>query len=224
MEAGATTYAPLIWVKTNGKLKHIRYYLHQSSLNESEKVYIDQNGNGEFFNFHFGKGKDYKTNFLANLLGRNASVSIRELNILRPLQSIVSNITVEHYAPQTSSSVLLKNIVLSKGFSSFDGLVRIRPEAENSTAEQKNYNLLTDDSSRSVSIPNLDIQNQNVRCTHGTATQHLDDEVLFYMNSRGIDKISAQELFVEGFAEAVFEQIPSSYQEQCRTLFQNYFC
>ena len=89
------------------------------------------------------------------------------------------------------------------------GLIKIHKEAQRSDAYQANRNLMLSPLARADSIPSLEIEANDVRCTHGATMGEVDSEQLFYLISRGIPRDEAIRLVVDGFYEPVFDRIVS---------------
>lgn len=112
-----------------------------------------------------------------------------------------------HQAPHTSSNLLYKNALLDKAKTIFSGLIVVDPDAQKTDAYQSNRNLMLSDDAEAHSLPGLEIQANDVRCTHGATSARIDREQEFYLEARGIRPASAQELLVFGFFEEVLGKI-----------------
>ena len=97
----------------------------------------------------------------------------------------------------------------------YAGLIRIEKGAARSDAYQANRNLVLSEHAKATSIPMLEIDNNDVRCTHGATVGPVDPMSLFYLESRGIPRASAQRMIVQGFFGEVVDRIPF---EQARKL------
>jgi len=98
-------------------------------------------------------------------------------------------------------------VLLDQARTIFSGLIVVEPDAQKTDAYQSNRNLMLSDEAEANSLPGLEIQANDVRCTHGATTSHLDPEQEFYLLSRGIHKEQADELLVFGFFEEVLGKI-----------------
>jgi Fe-S cluster assembly protein SufD len=114
----------------------------------------------------------------------------------------------DHLAPHASSNLLFKGALNDTGRSVFRGLIRVHPKAQRTDAYQTNRNLILSDGARADSLPNLEIQADDVRCSHAATVGQLDEEEVFYLLSRGIRKPEAIRLVVFGFFGEVLEQLP----------------
>ena len=114
-----------------------------------------------------------------------------------------------HQAPNTKSDLLYKNALLDKSRTIFSGLIIVDPDAQKTDAYQSNRNLMLSDDAESNSLPGLEIQANDVRCTHGATSARIDAEQEFYLKSRGIPHEAANELLIFGFFEEVLNRLES---------------
>ncbi len=114
----------------------------------------------------------------------------------------------DHVSPHTGSDLLYKSALRDRSRSIYTGLIRIRKEAQKSDAYQANRNLLLSQGAKADSIPMLEIEANDVRCTHGVAAGPIDEEQAFYLMSRGLSPEQAESLIVEGFFHEVLRRIP----------------
>ena len=113
-----------------------------------------------------------------------------------------------HHAPNTSSTLLYKNALLDQAKTIFSGLIVVDPDAQKTDAYQSNRNLMLSDEAEANSLPGLEIQANDVRCTHGATAGPVDPILKFYLMSRGIPQAEAERMIVEGFLEEALERIP----------------
>jgi Fe-S cluster assembly protein SufD len=114
-----------------------------------------------------------------------------------------------HQAPSTKSDLLYKNALLDRSRTIFSGLIVVDPDAQKTDAYQSNRNLMLSDDAESNSLPGLEIQANDVRCTHGATSARIDPEQEFYLKARGIPPKAANELLVFGFFEEVLNRLGS---------------
>ncbi len=100
------------------------------------------------------------------------------------------------------------------GRSVYQGLIDVGQGASGTDAYLSNRNLLLGEGARADSIPTLRIGNNDVRCSHGSATGRLGEEELFYLQSRGLSEEEAREMLVLGFFEDLLERSPKSFREE----------
>jgi Fe-S cluster assembly protein SufD len=112
-----------------------------------------------------------------------------------------------HQAPNTSSNLLYKNALLDQAKTIFSGLIVVDPDAQKTDAYQSNRNLMLSDDAEANSLPGLEIQANDVRCSHGATSSRIDPEQEFYLQTRGIAKDAADELLTFGFFEEVLSKL-----------------
>jgi Fe-S cluster assembly protein SufD len=113
----------------------------------------------------------------------------------------------DHRAEHTTSNLLFKGAVEDQARSVYSGLIRIREGAQHAEAYQTNRNLVLDHGAHAESIPNLMIEANDVKCSHGSTVGPIDDEQLYYLESRGVSPADAEKLIVLGFFEDVFSRL-----------------
>ncbi|MBM3658818.1 MAG: Fe-S cluster assembly protein SufD [Actinobacteria bacterium] len=114
----------------------------------------------------------------------------------------------DHAAPHTRSNLLFKGAVEDDARSVYSGMVRLRPEAQRSEAYQTNRNLVLSEGAGAESIPNLEIEANDVKCSHASTVGPVDDDQRYYLATRGIPPEEADRLIVMGFFEDVIARLP----------------
>jgi Fe-S cluster assembly protein SufD len=137
-----------------------------------------------------------------------AHVDMLGVYIAQGTQHFDNETLQDHIAPHASSNLLFKGALQDTGRSVFRGLIRVHPKAQRTDAYQTNRNLLLSTGARADSLPNLEIQADDVRCSHAATVGQLDEEELFYLLSRGIRRNEAVRLVVFGFFGEVLDQLP----------------
>jgi Fe-S cluster assembly protein SufD len=115
----------------------------------------------------------------------------------------------DHAAPTTTSDLLFKGAVQDRAQSVYSGLIRVRKEGGGTNAHQTNRNLVLSEGARAESVPNLEIEVNDVRCSHASAVGPIDDDQRYYLESRGIPPEVAERLIVLGFFSEVLEALPT---------------
>lgn len=113
-----------------------------------------------------------------------------------------------HNAPDSVSDLLYKGALKGKARSVWQGMIKALPHSQRIDGFQANRNLLLEKSARADSIPGLEIEADDVRCTHASTIGQLDESEVFYLMSRGIPRHTAIQMVVEGFFAPVMERIP----------------
>lgn len=112
-----------------------------------------------------------------------------------------------HQVPDTKGEVRVRNVLRDKSRSVFSGLIRIEPGAQRSNAYQSQRALILNPGARNDASPSLEINANDVRCTHAASASQLDDERLFYLRSRGLDLEQAKKAIVDGFFQPTVDNI-----------------
>jgi Fe-S cluster assembly protein SufD len=114
----------------------------------------------------------------------------------------------DHRAPQTRSELLYKGAVANSARSVYSGLIRVEKGAKGSNAFQTNRNLVLHEGAHADSVPNLEIEDNDVRCSHASAVGPIDEDQRFYLESRGVRPTVAERLIALGFLDDVLTQLP----------------
>jgi len=114
----------------------------------------------------------------------------------------------QHVAPDTQSNLLFKGALDDSARSIYTGLIRIEKDATGVIAHQTNRNIKLSDDAWAESVPNLEIENNDVKCSHASAVGPIDEEQRFYLESRGVPTDVAERLVVQGFFNEVLRQLP----------------
>lgn len=153
-----------------------------------------------------------------------SNINLYSLTVAHEEQEFDQRTLQTHAAPDTTSDLLYKNALMDRSRSIFSGLIRVDKGAQRTDAYQTNRNLLLDPTADANSLPGLEIEANDVKCSHGATTGQLDPEELFYFLQRGIPKSTAQELMVFGFFEEVIEKFENDeLEENLRELIRSKF-
>jgi Fe-S cluster assembly protein SufD len=155
-------------------------------------------------------GGDYvRARTEARLTGQGASTKQVALYFAGGEQMHDFRTIQDHDAPNTTSDLLFKGAVQDHAASVYTGLIKIRKHADGTVAYQTNRNLTLSDGAWAESVPNLDIETNDVKCSHASTIGPIDEEQRFYLESRGIRPEVAERLVVLGFFEEVISQLPA---------------
>jgi len=154
-------------------------------------------------------GGDYaRTRADCRLVGRGASGTLTAAYFGEREQMLDFRTFQDHAAPDTTSNLLFKGAVGGSSRSVYTGLIRVRKDARGTNAFQTNRNLKLSDHAWAESVPNLEIENNDVRCSHASTVGPVDEDQRFYLESRGVPTAVAERLIVAGFFAEVLEQLP----------------
>ena len=150
-----------------------------------------------------------RTNVEAGLSAPGSDSEMLGLYFTDEDQVIDHHTLQDHLAPNAHSDLLYKGALRDESLTVFSGLIRVEPGAQKTDAYQTNRNLiLGTDEAMAVSLPNLEIMADDVKCSHGSTTGQVDEVELFYLMSRGIPRVEAEKLVVFGFFGEVTSRIP----------------
>ncbi len=122
-------------------------------------------------------------------------------------QHVDNFVNVDHAFPNCTSNQLFKGVLDDMSTGAFNGRIYVAQDAQGTLAYQKNNNILLTDDAKMDTKPQLEIYADDVKCSHGATVGQLDDDALFYLQSRGIDKREARLMLMFGFAHEVIQNI-----------------
>jgi Fe-S cluster assembly protein SufD len=143
----------------------------------------------------------------ALLTGAGASSEMVAVYFANENQMLDFRTLQDHDAPHTSSELLFKGAVEDEAESVYSGLIRLRPAAQRANATQTNRNLVLSEGASAKSIPNLEIECDDVRCSHASAVGPIDADQLYYLATRGVPPDVAERLIVFGFFEDAIDRL-----------------
>ena len=164
-------------------------------------------------------GRLNKINQAVVLEGAGANAKMLGLAFTDARQHLDVSTAQEHVSPHTSSDLLYRTVLKDRAQTAWGGNIYVYPSANHTDAYQKNDNLLLSERAHADTLPGLEIQAHEVRCTHGATAGKIDAEQVFYLMSRGLPYTEAEKLIVDGFFEPVMERIPlESVREELSAL------
>ncbi len=113
-----------------------------------------------------------------------------------------------HRVPNCFSDLLFNGALKHQARSVYMGIIKVLPGAQKTDAFQRNGNLILDGSARADSIPGLEIEADDVRCTHAATAAQVEDEYVFYLMARGLSRSQAEQMIVQGFLQKVLDRVP----------------
>ena len=144
---------------------------------------------------------------VSHLRGQGGRSDMLAVTVADDAQEVDARTFQIHEAANTSSDLLYKNSLDDTARTIFSGLIRVNPGAHKTDAYQKVRNLLLSDEAEANSAPGLEIEADDVRCSHGATSGQIDYEELFYLMSRGISRKESQKLVVFGFLQEAIDRI-----------------
>ena len=186
--------------------------------------YAKQQDNSEFrINTFSNSGKLIRNGLNIFVDGENCSTYLNGLFVPSEKEHIDNHTHLEHIQPNCFSSECYKGIVNHSASGVFNGKVIVHQDAQKIMAYQQNNNILLTDQASVYAKPELEIYADDVKCSHGSTTGQLDEQALFYLQARGISKVSALELLMAGFVQEVLdnvqiEEVKSYYDKKIASL------
>jgi Fe-S cluster assembly protein SufD len=154
-------------------------------------------------------GGDYaRLRIDACLAGRGSSGAMQAVYFGEGRQMHDFRTIQDHLAPSTTSDLLFKGAVQGTAHAVYTGLIHIAKEASGVNAFQTNRNITLSEGAWAESVPNLEIENNDVRCSHASAVGPVDQDQRFYLESRGVPPQVAERLIVLGFFDEVLDGLP----------------
>ena len=175
----------------------------------SFNIVLNNNAFASYNTFEFGGGfirRDIHTHFLS----KGADFEINSLFVPTAKQHMDIFSMIHHKSSYCSSRQLVKGVLGGSASGVFRGLAYVYDKAEKTDAQQINHNLILSPKAKINSIPQLEIYEDDVKCSHGSTTGQIDEEAIFYLRSRGISRMEAMELMVKGFANEVVDKVENS--------------
>lgn len=148
-----------------------------------------------------------KVNQHVTLIGADAEAQVNGVMFTQGKQHLSYNTRQHHEAPYCRSDLLYKAALQDRSRTVWRGMIKVDKDAQRTDAYQRNDNLMLSADARADSIPGLEIEADDVRCTHGSTSGRVDDDQVFYAMSRGYTRKEAVRMIVSGFFQQVFDRI-----------------
>jgi Fe-S cluster assembly protein SufD len=164
---------------------------------------------GTFNGYQAGLGGEYaRSRVDCRLVGRGATGNLLAAYFGEDEQMLDFRTFQDHLAPDTTSDLLFKGALSGAARSVYTGLIHVAKEARGTNAFQTNRNVKLSDGAWAESVPNLEIENNDVRCSHASTVGPIDEDQRFYLESRGVPPDVAERLIVAGFFDEVLARLP----------------
>ena len=176
---------------------------------QQEWTHVGENATVRGISLNLGAQRARTTTEL-RLEGKGAHADLFSLTVADGEQESDQRTVQRHVASNASSNLLFKNVLLDRSRTIFGGSIVVAPDAQQTSAAQSNRNLILSEEAESHSLPGLEIDANDVWCSHGATNGSLDADQLFYLLQRGIPEAEARALLVQGFFEEVLEKAAST--------------
>ena len=194
-----------------GENANLDYYTLQNQHNNTtniNSVFVNQERNSvvtsHTSSFHGGL---IRNNMKIVLDGENAEANMFGMAFLDKKQHVDNFTQIIHEQPNCKSNQVYKNVLDNEATGAFSGLIHVVRDAQNTNAFQQNNNLLLSDEATMQTKPQLIIDADDVKCSHGATVGQIDEEALFYLRARGIDEDKARFMMMNAFMHEVVKKI-----------------
>lgn len=208
-----------LFIKKNATLRYStieNWSRNMYNLN-TKRAIVEEGGAIEWVSGSFGS-KVSMLYPMSILIGEGARSEFTGITFAGKDQYLDTGTKVIHAAPNTSSMVNSKSISKDGGVAIYRGLVKVYPNATGSKSSVSCESLMLDSKSRSDTIPVVDIATDDVDLGHEAKIGRIDDEVVFYLMSRGISEQEAKSMIVQGFANPIAKELPLEYAVEMNQL------
>ena len=227
--AGSGTYwrnaVTEIYAEENARVDHYRAQVESPDAYHTGRLQASQQRDSYVSSFSISFGAAVARNDIGTRLnGSGCECSLDGLYAVRGDQLVDHHTSIDHAMPHCNSHQLYKGVLDDRAKGVFNGKIFVRPDAQKTDAVQSNKNLLLSDQSEVNTKPQLEIDANDVRCTHGATIGQLDSEAAFYLQSRGIGANRARNLLTYAFAADALERIKvAPLKEHFESLLLNRF-
>ncbi|MBV9819413.1 MAG: Fe-S cluster assembly protein SufD [Solirubrobacterales bacterium] len=193
-----------------GQNAHLRYVCGQGLSERSwifgaQRAEVGRDATLDWVALGFGTSAGH-VRMQTRLAGQGADARVTGAYASHGRQHIDFDTTQEHAAPNTTSDLAFRGVLQGRSSAVWKGNIIVDPGAQKTDAFQESRNLLISKRAHADAIPGLEIQANDVRCTHAAAVAQVDPEQLFYLRSRGLRDHVAKRLVIEGFLAALVER------------------
>jgi Fe-S cluster assembly protein SufD len=172
----------------------------------TQRAQVERDGRLDWTALGFGSARG-KVRMETNLAGPGAEARVTGGYAGGSGQHLDYDTTQEHAAPNTISDLAFRGVLAAGATAVWRGMIKVDPGAQGTDAFQESRNLLLSTDAHADAIPGLEIEADDVRCTHAAAVAQIDRDQLFYLTSRGLDAATAKSLIIEGFLESLVERL-----------------
>ncbi len=195
-------------VEPNAKLRYVNLQNWSNNVWHfaHQKATVDKNAQLQWTIGALG-AKLAKVNQQVAMTGPDAEAQVNGVMFTQGRQHLCYNTLQHHQAPYCRSDLLYKSALQDRSRTVWRGMIKVDVAAQRTDAYQRNDNLMLAATARADSIPGLEIEADDVRCTHGSTSGRVDDAQVFYAMSRGYTRVEAIRMIVAGFFQQVFDRI-----------------
>lgn len=199
--------------------EQVDYFAPQK--NYTLNFYLAKDSKLRIYTFTFGKNSA-RNNLNVIFHGKNGKAELYGLSLIQQGQLIENNTFLHHKAPFCESFQQYYGILAGKGKAVFNGRIRVERKAKGTDAYLENKNILISKDAEVLGRPFLEIFDDDVKCTHAFSASLLEEDEIFYLRSRGIDKNKAKKILLMSFAQKIINKVdkPSVKENLCAKISQ----
>ncbi len=178
----------------------------QDWLRSASSVRLSESSRYQRFDFDCG-AKVSRNELAVEFQGGEAVCDLKGIGIGAGEQHFDTQVLMDHAVPAAASTQSYRNLLGGSAHAVFGGCVKVRPNAQKTDAQQVHKTLLVSKTARADTKPQLEIDADDVKCSHGAAVGQLSEDSLFYLQSRGIGRATAERMLAAGFVESLLESV-----------------
>jgi Fe-S cluster assembly protein SufD len=195
-----------------GEGANLRYVCEQELSERSwifatQRAEVERDGSLEWIALGFGSARG-KVRMETKLAGKGSSARVTGAYAGTGTQHLDYDTTQEHAAEHTTSDLAFRGVLAERATAVWRGMIRVDRGAQQTDAFQESRNLLLSHDAHADAIPGLEIEADDVRCTHAAAVAQVDAEQLYYLRSHGLGEAEAKHLVIDGFLQALVQRAP----------------
>jgi len=207
-QAGFLSSQSELILEENAHLYHYRLHLEDEKVTRVGGVFTELLRSSELRAFTLSKGAALLRNdYVIFHRGEGAHADLQGLYLPRNRQLVDYHTNVQHCVPHCTTNEVFRGIIGDSAKAVFNGRIHIHPDAQKTLAELSNKNLLTSNRAEIDTKPELEIYADDVRCAHGATVAQIDDEALYYLQTRGLNREQAHTILSFGFINELIEQV-----------------
>ena len=202
-------------VEANAEVRFTKLQNYETNSYAVEGIYAHQAKDSRFYTNTFSfEGAVIRNNVYINIDAENCEGHMKGLYQLSGKSHVDNNTSVDHLKPHSYSNELYKGILDEHSRGVFNGKIYVRPDAQKTNAFQSNNNILLSDDATINTKPQLEIWADDVQCSHGCTTGQLDEDAIFYLQARGVNKPQAKALLLNAFANEALNELQNDLMKE----------
>lgn len=216
--AGNAYRTTTIHIEENSKINYALINTIYGTLATTRTIHVGKNSEANTQELHTRTRAYSKTHIHLKEEGSKGTIT-SEYKITNN-ETIELHPTIEHTGKNTHSRINTKGTIEEESTITIQGLIKINNEADESTGFQNSSVLTLSTNAHTNILPNLEIHNNNVQCSHSASVTNIDEEQIYYLRSRGVPIHTARKLILTGYHESGISTFPEKAREEARTILE----